>query len=79
MDKQDKLLTIEDISEKMHISVGTARNRLANGDPMPPSTKVGRRLLFPESDFHHWIRSRLKSNDVRDGFTSVHDKENKAR
>lgn len=56
-------LSIEDISARMHISIGTARNRLSRGEPMPPSIKIGRRRLFPESLFHDWMMRFLQSNE----------------
>jgi excisionase family DNA binding protein len=48
-------LTLEQVSERMHIKAGTARNRLSQGEPMPPSVKVGRRRLFPEDAFERWM------------------------
>ncbi len=56
-------LTIEEISERLHISPGTARNRLSRGDPMPPSVKIGRRRLFPFSELEKWLVTKLVSND----------------
>ena len=56
-------LSIEQVSERMHISIGTARNRLSRGEPMPPSCKVGRRRLFPEDKFDEWLIGHLKTND----------------
>lgn len=55
-----KYLTIEEISQRLHIATGTARNRICRGDPMPPSLKVGRRRLFPEAEFEIWLRKFLK-------------------
>lgn len=57
-------LTVEEISERLHMSVGTARNRLSKGEPMPPSIKIGRRRLFPSIELEKWLMSRLVSNDV---------------
>lgn len=50
-----KFYTLEEISNELHISPGTARNRLALGKDMPPSIRVGRRRLFPVSEFEKWI------------------------
>ena len=50
-----KFYTLEDISAELHIRPGTARNRLALGQDMPPSIKVGRRRLFPVSEFEKWV------------------------
>lgn len=57
-------LTIEEISERLHIKVGTARNRLSRGEPMPPSIKIGRRRLFPSVELERWLMGKLVSNDV---------------
>lgn len=56
-------LNIEDVSKRMHISVGTARNRLSRGQPMPPSIKIGRRRLFREDIFDQWMENYLTRND----------------
>lgn len=50
-----KFYTLEEISNELHISPGTARNRLALGKDMPPSIRVGRRRLFPISEFEKWV------------------------
>lgn len=57
-------LTIEEMSERIHISPGTARNRLSRGEPMPPSVKIGRRRLFPLGELEKWLMTKLISNDV---------------
>ena len=59
-----KYLTIEDLSKRLHIEIGSVRNRLYRGDPMPPSLKIGRRRLFPEDEFQVWMDSFLKSDDT---------------
>lgn len=56
-------LTIEEVSSRLHIRVGTARNRLSRGDPMPPSVKIGRRRLFPVDELERWVMTKLVSND----------------
>ncbi len=50
-----KFYTLEDIAAELHIRPGTARNRLALGQDMPPSIRVGRRWLFPVSEFEKWV------------------------
>lgn len=50
-----KFYTLEDISNELHISPGTARNRLSTGKDMPPSIRVGRRRLFPIGEFDKWV------------------------
>ena len=59
----DEYLTIEQVSARLHIQVGTARNRLSRGDPMPPSVKIGRRRLFPLAELERWVMTKLVSND----------------
>lgn len=56
-------LTLDEVSERMRISAGTARNRLSGGLPMPPSVKIGRRRLFPECAFDDWMKMHINSND----------------
>lgn len=64
----DEFLTVEDVSRKLHISAGTARNRLSRGEAMPPSIKVGRRRLFPEADFLAWLENyRCESQALNSG------------
>jgi len=58
-------LTLEQVSERMHIKAGTARNRLSRGEPMPPSVKVGRRRLFPEDTFERWMAAHLGTSVIR--------------
>lgn len=50
-----KFYTLEKVSDELHISPGTARNRLATGKDMPPSIRVGRRRLFPVAEFEKWV------------------------
>lgn len=50
-----KFYTLEEVATQLHMSNGTARNRIARGDPMPPFVKVGRRLLFSEPEFLLWF------------------------
>ena len=59
-----KYLTIEQVSELMHIKVGTARNRLCRGESMPPLLRIGRRVLFPEESFYAWMDSFLPHDDA---------------
>ena len=57
-------LPIEEISRRLCIAVGTARNRLCNGEPMPPSIRIGRRRLFLEADFDNWLMKFHGDEDV---------------
>ena len=53
----EQVITLERVSPLLHISVGTGRNRLSKGEPMPPSFRTGRRRLFLASAVDDWIRS----------------------
>ena len=65
---QNMYLTVDEMSELLHMSPGTARNRLSRGEPMPPSIKIGRRRLFPVSELDKWLMTRLTSNDSHGNF-----------
>lgn len=53
----EQVITLEHVCALLHISVGTGRNRLSKGEPMPPSFRTGRRRLFLASAVDDWIRS----------------------
>lgn len=55
-----RYLTLDEISQRLRMAPGTARNRMSRHDPMPPSVKVGRRRLFPEDKFDQWMEVRLE-------------------
>ncbi|MHB8348689.1 MAG: DNA-binding protein [Acidiferrobacterales bacterium] len=50
-----KFYTLEDISAELHSTPGTARNRLMLGQDRPPSIRIGRRRLFPVTEFEKWV------------------------
>lgn len=58
------LLTVIELADILHMNVGTIRNRLSRGEPMPPSVKIGRRRLFPFSELEKWLVTKLVSNDT---------------
>lgn len=51
-------LTLDEVSRRLHMAPGTARNRMSRHDPMPPSVRIGRRRLFPEDQFNQWMHDR---------------------
>lgn len=53
-------LTVDEVSRRLRMAPGTARNRMSRHDPMPPSVKVGRRRLFPEDKFNQWMEVRFQ-------------------
>ena len=62
-----RYLTLEQVSERMHIRTATARNRLSRGAPMPPSVRVGKRRLFPAAAFERWMMHYLSADAKADG------------
>lgn len=65
---ETELLTVTELAEILHMDVGTIRNRLSRGDPMPPSLKIGRRRLFPAIEVERWVMAKLVSNDEVSNF-----------
>jgi hypothetical protein len=52
--------TVEEIADLLRIRPGTVRNRLfRRADLLPPSIVIGRRRLFPLSDYEVWVKHRL--------------------
>jgi hypothetical protein len=52
--------TVEEIAELLRIRPGTVRNRVSQRRrDVPPSIVIGRRRLFPLSDYEVWIKHRL--------------------
>lgn len=61
---KNSFLTIEEVSERLHINTRTAHNRLYSGKKMPPSVKIGKKRLFPEKLFEEWMESQVESHDI---------------
>lgn len=55
-----KLLTIEEASALLHISVGTLRNWRTTGTG-PPSGKLGRRVFYKEEIVLAWREAQFAS------------------
>ena len=52
--------TVEEIAELLRIRPGTVRNPLSHRRrDLPPSVVIGRRRLFPLTDYRAWIQQRL--------------------
>lgn len=51
----ERYLTYEQAAALLCMSTGGLRNRMSRGESMPPSVKVGRRRLFPETELHKWL------------------------
>lgn len=54
---------MDEVAKRMHITTGTARNRMSRGLPMPPSIKIVRRRLFPEHEFDKWMIGHLITHE----------------
>lgn len=50
-----EVLDLNEVCKSLKITVQTARNRISLGLPMPPSFKIGRRLLFLAKEVDKWI------------------------
>ena len=54
----------QEVADLLHISKQSLFNQIAinKGNlhkyPLPPYIKIGRRVLFPVSDFHKWLESQ---------------------
>jgi|GEM_PF-4357482 len=66
--EQERFFSLKEISEKLHISIGTARNRISRGEAMPPSIKIGRRHIYLESEFLTWLEKfRYEPQSIQQG------------
>ena len=53
-------MNLDEVSKVLKITKATARNRLSQGLPMPPSFKVGRSRLFLTTEFNLWMAQQAK-------------------
>jgi hypothetical protein len=52
--------TVDEIAELLRIRPGTVRNRLSRRDrELPPSVVIGRKRLFPLTEYAVWKQQRL--------------------
>lgn len=66
--EQERFFSLKEIAGKLHISVGTARNRISRGEAMPPSIKIGRRHIYLESEFLAWLEKfRYEADSIKQG------------
>lgn len=54
-------VTVDEFAKMIRIEPETLRNKLSRGEPLPPSTKIGGRRLFLESDVKEWIVKKIES------------------
>ena len=54
-------MNLDEVSKVLKFTKATARNRLSQGLPMPPSFKVGRSRLFLTTEFYLWMAQQAKS------------------
>ena len=50
--------TVAEVADALRVSAGTIRNKLSRGEgaDLPPSVRLGGRRLFPQEQFHAWLR-----------------------
>ena len=58
-----ELLTIEEVAERLRVSVLTVRWLRQNGR-FAPATKVGRRLLWDSRDVAAWLKAQRETPEV---------------
>jgi excisionase family DNA binding protein len=58
-----ELLTIEEVAERLRVSVLTVRWLRQNGR-FAPAIKVGRRLLWDPRDVAAWLKSQRETPEV---------------
>ena len=62
-DGMTDLLTIEEVAERLRVSVLTMR-WLRQGGSFAPAIKVGRRLVWDARDVSAWLESHRESTEV---------------
>ena len=65
-----ELLTIEEVAERLRVSVLTVRWLRQNGR-FAPAIKVGRRLLWDSRDVAAWLKSQRERRRWRDGSPAI--------
>ncbi len=58
--KREEFLTVKQVSKRLFLAESTVRNKICNGDDMPPSFKFGRRRLFKLDEFELWLEKYTK-------------------
>lgn len=58
-----ELLTIEEVAERLRVSVLTVRWLRQNGR-FAPAIKVGRRLLWDSRDVAAWLKTQRETSEV---------------
>jgi predicted DNA-binding transcriptional regulator AlpA len=53
------LLTIEQVSERSNLTVGTLWNLAGKGDLPPPRMVIGKRHFYAPSDISYWLKTRV--------------------
>jgi excisionase family DNA binding protein len=57
--KTDEIFTIGECATYLKVSSRTIERLLAEGEA-PPSSKVGRRVIFLRSDVNRWLEQRVR-------------------
>lgn len=54
------LLTLEEVAQRTRVPASTLRYWRHKGDYGPPSTRIGRRVVYRESDLEAWIAEQFE-------------------
>jgi excisionase family DNA binding protein len=54
-------LTVQELADVLRVSYRTVLNRRERGEPMPPSVRVGTRVLFPRDEALAWIEAHREA------------------
>jgi len=60
----NETLTVhQGLPELLHLTTGTIKNRLAAGEPMPPSIKFGKQRIWLRATVLEWLKSIEENTD----------------
>ncbi|MFD2674805.1 helix-turn-helix transcriptional regulator [Gulosibacter bifidus] len=54
----ERLLTIQDLAQRMQVSTSTLYRWRSEGTPLPPSIRIGKSIRWRESDVAQWIADK---------------------
>ena len=55
----DRLLMLEEVAERLRVPEATLRFWRHKGDTGPRSAKIGRRVVYRESDVNAWLEAQF--------------------
>jgi len=62
---RERVLNPEELSDLLHIKVGTLYSHLSRDNPLPPSFKVGSQTRWRESVVWKWIEAKEEEQKRR--------------